>query len=166
MKILKNYKVFYVWYILLYKIASIAWKNLNICQFENGYCRTGSRDGCCSKCEHLTKNGCSTKNTFCRVFMCPSVLKVNSKWRIKLLVIIRKILVKPFKGEYIFYKSPEQVFEKLLKIQMRKPPKVLMGKYERLKILQKEHNIFLLNNGRKRTYTGSLKRNNTLGGIL
>lgn len=61
----------------------------NYCEFENGTCianRLGysvHRDnGCCYQykkglCKHLTKNGCSSPNPSCKIFMCEYLNKVK-----------------------------------------------------------------------------------------
>jgi len=73
----------------LFAKASKLIKEYDPCRFEGSLCKLKrGRDyfyeaniykynGCCGKCSHLTKNGCSVQSLGCKLFLCETVRNEN-----------------------------------------------------------------------------------------
>lgn len=57
----------------LYNYADKITKEYNPCKIENGKCARISI--CCGGCKYLTKDGCSTKCLWCKLWLCDYLLK-------------------------------------------------------------------------------------------
>ena len=86
----------------------------NMCGFKNGICRTKTLNGCCRKCFHLGKKGCTTKNLTCKLFFCN---KVCDKFEIIKMDDIKILYVLSLRNRIIlrhdFFSTREEVIKDL-----------------------------------------------------
>jgi len=57
----------------LYQRGVDLFNEFNPCDVKDGKCMGLSHDFCCSGCEHLSKDGCTTSSLWCKLWVCGDI---------------------------------------------------------------------------------------------